>query len=102
MRLRVPDGQWRDFWTGVAVPGNRTIDAVLPLDRIALLVREGAQIPLGPVVAHTGELAGRNRVEVLLQFGAPSHPPTLPDGWSASEARAVRMDRGDTTRPGGD
>jgi len=51
----LPAGTWYDFWTGARHegPGGITVDA--PLERLPLLVRAGAVIPLGPVVQHTGE-----------------------------------------------
>jgi alpha-glucosidase (family GH31 glycosyl hydrolase) len=51
----LPAGRWHDFWTGqtYAGPGGVAVDA--PLDRLPLLVRGGAIIPLGPVVQHSGE-----------------------------------------------
>jgi alpha-glucosidase (family GH31 glycosyl hydrolase) len=51
----LPAGRWFDFWTGEphAGPGGLTVAA--PLDRMPLLVRTGAILPLGPVVQHTGE-----------------------------------------------
>jgi alpha-glucosidase (family GH31 glycosyl hydrolase) len=51
----LPAGGWYDFWSGARYegPGGITLDA--PLDRLPLLVRAGAIVPLGPVVQHTGE-----------------------------------------------
>ena len=51
----LPAGGWYDFWSGTRHegPGGVTLEA--PLDRLPLLVRAGAIVPLGPVVQHTGE-----------------------------------------------
>jgi len=51
----LPAGGWYDFWSGARYegPGGVTLDA--PLDRLPLLVRAGAIVPLGPVVQHSGE-----------------------------------------------
>ncbi len=51
----VPAGAWYDFWTGERHegPGGLTVEA--PLERLPLLVRAGAILPMGPVVQHTGE-----------------------------------------------
>ena len=51
----LPRGRWYDFWTGARHegPGGVTVEA--PLDRLPLLVRGGAIMPMGPVVQHTGE-----------------------------------------------
>jgi alpha-glucosidase len=50
-----PAGRWEHLETGeVEVgPGFRVVAA--PIDRLILYVREGAALPLGPVVQHTGE-----------------------------------------------
>jgi alpha-glucosidase len=51
----LPRGGWFDFWTGERHqgPGGATLAA--PLERLPLLVRAGAILPLGPVVQHTAE-----------------------------------------------
>jgi len=52
----LPAGTWYDFWTGARHegPGGVTLEA--PLDRLPLLVRAGAIVPMGPVIQHTGLL----------------------------------------------
>jgi alpha-D-xyloside xylohydrolase len=47
-QVYLPDAKWYDFWTGSAVDGGRTINAVAPLDRLPLYVRAGSILPLGP------------------------------------------------------
>ena len=44
----MPEAKWYDFWTGVAVEGGQTINAIAPLDRLPLYVRAGSILPLGP------------------------------------------------------
>ena len=51
----LPAGAWYDFWTGERYEGPRGVTIEAPLDRLPLLVRAGAILPLGPVVQHTGE-----------------------------------------------
>jgi alpha-glucosidase len=51
----LPAGGWYDFWTGARHEGPAGITLDAPLDRLPLLVRAGAIVPLGPVVQHTGE-----------------------------------------------
>jgi alpha-glucosidase (family GH31 glycosyl hydrolase) len=51
----LPDGEWFDFWTGERHAGPGGVTLAAPLDRLPLLVRAGAILPLGPVVQHTGE-----------------------------------------------
>src|ERR1700752_3963213 len=51
----LPAGAWYDFWSGARHegPGGVTVEA--PLERLPLLVRAGAIIPMGPLMQHTGE-----------------------------------------------
>jgi len=51
----LPAGIWFDFWTGARYEGPAGITLDAPLDRLPLLVRAGAIVPLGPVVQHTRE-----------------------------------------------
>ena len=51
----LPAGRWHDFWTGAAYEGPGGVTLPAPVDRLPLLVRAGAILPLGPVVQHTGE-----------------------------------------------
>jgi alpha-glucosidase len=51
----LPAGIWYDFWTGASHEGPAGITVDAPLERLPLLVRAGAIIPMGPVVQHTGE-----------------------------------------------
>jgi alpha-glucosidase (family GH31 glycosyl hydrolase) len=51
----LPAGRWYDFWTGVCHEGPKGVTLPAPLDRLPLLVRAGAILPMGPVVQHTGE-----------------------------------------------
>src|SRR5215831_11213384 len=51
----LPDGEWFDFWTGERHTGPGGVTLAAPLDRLPLLVRAGAILPLGPVVQRTGE-----------------------------------------------
>jgi len=83
----LPEGTWYDFWTGEAVAGGRLIDNRVPIDRIPVLVREGAVLPLGPVVQHSGELEERGRIEEVRVYGRPRHAPCLVDD-------AVRLEGG--------
>jgi alpha-D-xyloside xylohydrolase len=47
-QVYLPDAKWYDFWTGIAVEGGQTINAVAPLERLPLYVRAGSILPLGP------------------------------------------------------
>ena len=51
----LPAGRWYDFWTGEAHEGSGGVTLAAPLERLPLLVRAGAILPLGPVVQHTAE-----------------------------------------------
>jgi alpha-glucosidase (family GH31 glycosyl hydrolase) len=51
----LPAGTWFDFWTGARYEGPAGITLDAPLDRLPLLVRAGAIVPMGPVVQYAGE-----------------------------------------------
>ena len=40
----LPPGMWTDFWTGRSLRGDQLIDAEMPLDRIGIFLRAGAQV----------------------------------------------------------
>ncbi|MDE3228944.1 MAG: DUF5110 domain-containing protein [Chloroflexota bacterium] len=54
---RFPAGGWRDWRSGQRYSGPLTARIETPLDAAPLFVREGAIIPLGPVMQYVGELA---------------------------------------------
>ena len=58
VEVYLPAGRWRRFPANTAFEGGRTHALILALDETAVFAREGAAIPLGPDVAHTGELGG--------------------------------------------
>ena len=53
----LPDGEWRDWWSGEVLRGGQHILAHAPLARMPLYQRLGQALPLGPVQQHTDELA---------------------------------------------
>jgi alpha-glucosidase (family GH31 glycosyl hydrolase) len=53
----LPAGVWYDFWTGARHEGPSGITVEAPLERLPLLARGGAIVPMGPVVQHTAERA---------------------------------------------
>ena len=50
-----PTAEWYDFWSGKRLPGDQTITAAAPLDRIPLYIRAGSILPLGPEIEFAGE-----------------------------------------------
>ncbi len=54
-RVYLPAGTWRDFWTGQAIAGGRTVDVPAPVETMPLFVRDGSIVPMGPVVQYAGE-----------------------------------------------
>lgn len=58
MKVYLPAGtDWVDWWTGEELEGGRWLETTVPLERLPLYRRAGVDIPRGPVVQHTGELA---------------------------------------------
>ncbi len=50
-----PAAAWYDFWTGAAMPGGQTVEALAPYDSIPVFARAGSIIPVGPELQYTGE-----------------------------------------------
>jgi hypothetical protein len=51
----LPNGTWFDFWTHDRYAGGGWVELDAPLERMPLLVRGGAIVPLGPPLQHTHE-----------------------------------------------
>jgi alpha-glucosidase (family GH31 glycosyl hydrolase) len=51
----LPEGTWYDFWTHERHDGPKSISVEAPLERLPLFVRQGALLPLGPVLQYEGE-----------------------------------------------
>jgi alpha-D-xyloside xylohydrolase len=69
VEVYLPAGDWRRFPTGEPVAGGGVRRFTLKLDEIAVFARANAEIPLGPAVRHTGELAGKARIAELWPRG---------------------------------
>ena len=54
-RVYLPKGVWTDWWTHKRLEGGRWLEIQAPISRLPLYVREGAVIPMGPVMNFTGE-----------------------------------------------
>jgi alpha-D-xyloside xylohydrolase len=54
-RAYLPAGTWTDWWTRQRVRGPRWVQAEHDLDTMPLFLREGAVVPMGPVVQRVGE-----------------------------------------------
>lgn len=63
VEVYLPEGKWRRFPSGEPVQGGGVFRLTLALDETAVFAREGARIPLGPAVQHTGETGGAPNVE---------------------------------------
>jgi alpha-D-xyloside xylohydrolase len=70
VRVYLPRGRWHRFPDGEPVDGGRFIELCCPLEEFPVFARAGAEIPLGPAVQHTGELAEGRAIETVLRFGA--------------------------------
>jgi alpha-glucosidase (family GH31 glycosyl hydrolase) len=65
-----PPGSWKDYWTGEVVQGGMVREIHWPPSRGGgLYVREGAIIPLGPVLQYRGERA-LDEIELYVFPGA--------------------------------
>lgn len=83
----LPPGGWVDWWTGERFMGPARVRVNAPMDILPLFAREGAIIPMGPVMEYTGQ--------------RPEEPLTLVcylgDGDGARAAGTLYEDDGATT-----
>jgi len=63
VQVYLPPGDWRRFPDGARFEGGRVHTLTLGLEEMAVFAPAGSAIPLGPEVAHTGELNGAWPVE---------------------------------------
>jgi alpha-D-xyloside xylohydrolase len=54
-RVYLPTGSWTDWWTGERSAGPRWVEVEADLATLPLWLREGAVIPLGPVVDYVDQ-----------------------------------------------
>jgi len=83
----LPAGGWYDFWSGTRYEGPVGITLDAPLDRLPLLVRAGAIVPMGPVVQHTGERPLDEITLLIYPDGASSFELYEDDGRSNAYRR---------------
>jgi alpha-D-xyloside xylohydrolase len=49
------EGMWTDWWTGNAYKGGRWMDWEAPIETMPLFLRDGAIVPMGPLMNFIGE-----------------------------------------------
>jgi alpha-D-xyloside xylohydrolase len=54
-RVYLPAGVWTDWWSGARTAGPRWLEVAADLATIPLWLREGAVVPLGPVLDHVDQ-----------------------------------------------
>ena len=54
-RVYLPAGEWTDWWTKARITGNRWIEVQADIETLPLYLREGALVPMGPVMNYVGE-----------------------------------------------
>ena len=55
-KVYLPAGQWTDWWTKKRINGGQWLSITAPLDTLPLYIREGAIIPMGPVMNYVEEV----------------------------------------------
>ncbi len=53
--LRLPAGNWYDYWANEKIEGNKDITVDAPIDRLPLFVKAGSIIPTQQIVQYTGQ-----------------------------------------------
>ncbi len=74
----LPAGRWYDIWNQAWLQGPGVFEKEVPIDHIPVFGREGALLPLGPAVQHTGELKSALTLDQVWSFGKPRHSQALP------------------------
>jgi len=54
-RVYLPEGPWTDWWSGERTEGPCWIDVQADLDTLPFWLREGAVVPMGPVMDHVDQ-----------------------------------------------
>lgn len=54
-RVYLPEGDWTYFWDDKPAAGGRAISVPVDLETMPLFVRDGAIVPMGPVMQYEGE-----------------------------------------------
>jgi alpha-D-xyloside xylohydrolase len=70
-RVYLPSGPWRDWWTGESLSGARWLDVRADLETLPLYAREGAIVPMGPVLNHVDEFPVREVTLRIAPFVGP-------------------------------
>jgi alpha-glucosidase (family GH31 glycosyl hydrolase) len=72
--IRLPTGEWVDFWTDTVLHGGQPVTVAAPLERIPLFVRAGSLIPMGPIVQYSDQrLLDTLYLEVYPSISGSSH-----------------------------
>jgi alpha-D-xyloside xylohydrolase len=76
VEIALPPGGWYDLNSRQRFAGPRLLRYRATLDQFPVFGREGHALPLGPAVAHTGEIDPRSPLDALWVFGRPTQPLT--------------------------
>jgi alpha-D-xyloside xylohydrolase len=74
VEIALPPGAWHDLNSRQRFPGQRVLRYRAALDQFPVFGREGFALPLGPAVAHTGQLDPLRPLDALWVFGRPAQP----------------------------
>ena len=72
VELALPAGAWYDINTRQRLTGGSVVRYKASLDQFPVFGREGAALPLGRAVQHTGEIDLERPLEQLWVFGTPT------------------------------
>jgi alpha-D-xyloside xylohydrolase len=70
--VALPPGAWYDLNTRQRFAGKQVLRYTAPLDQFPVFGREGATLPLGAAVQHTGEIDAASPLEMAWVFGKPT------------------------------
>ncbi len=72
-RVYLPPGMWTDWWSGKRIEGGAWIEVEADLETLPLFVREGALIPMGPIMNYVDEKPTGELTLVVSLFEGSGH-----------------------------
>jgi len=83
-RVYLPEGMWTDFWSHERIEGPCWMTVEADIESVPLYIREGALVPIGPVMNYIGEKPIEKAellVSLLTQRGKSSLKVQLNNKW---------------------
>lgn len=89
----IPEGRYVDIFTGTVYDGGRTITFHRPLDKVPVLAREGAIVPLDAEKELENGCPLPKKIEVLLVVGADGSFELTEDDGNGATTESIQFSR---------